>query len=233
VTTGRAAGSLKVLVVEDSGPTRDLLIRALTAEQTTVETASRLSTGIRQAMAARHDVIVLDLMLPDGDGLDLCRKLRAEGIQTPLLCLTARDDVADRVRGLDAGADDYMKKPFALAELRARIRALARRQGLSPPARIHAGAIRIDFTARRLERSGQEVPLTGREWAVLESLAAKQGRIVPRTELLDSIWHGAGRPESDSLDVILSRLRRKLGGDGDSCVIRTIRGEGFIFESSA
>jgi DNA-binding response OmpR family regulator len=198
----------------------------------TVETATRLSTGLRQAMAARHDVIVLDLMLPDGDGLDLCRVLRAEGVLTPVLCLTARGDVADRVRGLDAGADDYMKKPFALAELRARIRALARRQGLSPPRRVEAGVVRMDFTARRLERCGREIPLTAREWAVLEVLVSKQGRVVGRSDLLDSVWHGSGRPESESLDVILSRLRRKLGGDGEGCSIRTVRGEGFVFEAS-
>jgi two-component system, OmpR family, response regulator len=198
----------------------------------TVETATRLSTGLRQAMAARHDVIVLDLMLADGDGLDLCRVLRAEGVLTPVLCLTARGDVADRVRGLDAGADDYMKKPFALAELRARIRALARRQGLSPPRRVEAGVVRMDFTARRLERCGREIPLTAREWAVLEVLVSKQGRVVGRSDLLDSVWHGSGRPESESLDVILSRLRRKLGGDGEGCSIRTVRGEGFVFEAS-
>ena len=223
---------MKVLVIEDSGPTRDLLVRALRSEQITVETASRVSTGLRQAMAARHDVIVLDLMLPDGDGLDLCRRLRAEGVLTPVLCLTARGDVADRVQGLDAGADDYMKKPFALAELRARIRALARRQGLSAPARVAAGALIMDFTARKLHRRGREVPLTAREWAVLEALVAKQGRVVGRADLLDNVWHAAGRHESDSLDVILSRLRRKLGGDADGCAIRTIRGEGFVFEVS-
>lgn len=223
---------MKILVVEDSGPTRSLLVRALRSERMTVETASRLSTGLRQAMAARHDVIVLDLMLPDGDGLDLCRRLRAEGVLTPVLCLTARGDVADRVQGLDAGADDYMKKPFALAELRARIRALARRQGLSPPRRVEAGAVHMDFTARRLERRGKEIPLTAREWAVLEVLVSKQGRVVTRSDLLDSVWHGNGRPESESLDVILSRLRRKLGGEGEGCSIRTVRGEGFVFEVS-
>src|SRR6266850_7425666 len=168
---------MKVLVIEDSGPTRDLLVRALRSEQITVETSSRLSTGLRQALTGRHDVIVLDLMLPDGDGLDLCKRLRQEGVLTPVLCLTARGDVADRIQGLDAGADDYMKKPFALAELRARIRALARRQGLSPPKRIEAGAVRVDFTARRLERGGKEIPVTAREWAVLEALAAKRGRV--------------------------------------------------------
>src|SRR3989441_3204146 len=187
---------MKVLVIEDSGPTRDLLVRALRSEQIAVETSSRLSTGLRQAMTGRHDVIVVDLMLPDGDGLDLCRRLRAEGVPTPVLCLTARGDVGDRVQGLDAGADDYMKKPFALAELRARVRALARRQGLAPPRRLEAGAVRMDFAARRLERRGREVPLTAREWAVLEALVAKRGRMVPRADLLDSIWHGSGRPES-------------------------------------
>ena len=143
---------MKVLVIEDSGPTRDLLVRALRSEQIAVETSSRLSTGLRQAMTGRHDVIVLDLMLPDGDGLDLCKRLRAEGVLTPVLCLTARGDVADRIQGLDSGADDYMKKPFALAELRARIRALARRQGLTAPARVAAGALVMDFTARKLHR---------------------------------------------------------------------------------
>lgn len=224
---------MKILVVEDSGPTRSLLVRALQSERMTVETAARFSTGLRQAVAARHDVIVLDLMLPDGDGLDLCRRLRAEGVTTPVLCLTARGDVAERVQGLDAGADDYMKKPFALAELRARIRALARRQGLSPPKRVEAGAVRMDFTARRLERHDREIPLTAREWAVLEVLVSKQGRVVGRLDLLDSVWHGTGRPESESLDVILSRLRRKLGGEEDGCSIRTIRGEGFVFEVSS
>ena len=221
---------MRVLVIEDSGPTRSLLVRALRSEQVTVETASRLSTGLRQAMALRHDVIVLDLMLPDGDGLDLCRRLRAEGVLTPVLCLTARADVADRVRGLDAGADDYMRKPFALAELRARIRALARRQGLTPPARLEAGALRMDFTARKLERHGREIPLTAREWEVLEALVSKRGRVVARADILDGVWHATGRAESDSLDVILSRLRRKLVGDGGGCSIRTVRGAGFVFE---
>jgi two-component system, OmpR family, response regulator len=222
---------MNVLVIEDSAPTRDLLVRALGSESWTVETASRFSSGVKLAMTERHDIILLDLMLPDGDGLDLCRRLRAEGITVPVLCLTARDEVAERVRGLDAGADDYLKKPFALAELRARIRALTRRQGVSPPVRIDSGGIRIDFTARRLERAGQEVTLTAREWAVLEALASKQGRVVRRADLLDSIWHGAGRPASDSLDVILSRIRRKLG-EGGSCAIRTVRGEGYVFEVS-
>ena len=221
---------MRVLVVEDSGPTRDLIVAALEEAGMTVTTAARLSTGIKQATAAEFDAIVLDLMLPDGDGLDLCRRLRAEGNTTPILCLTARADVSERVRGLDAGADDYLRKPFAIAELRARIRALARRRGQAPPTLLAAGSVRIDLAARRLDRRGHEIPLTGREWSVLEALAARAGRIVSRTQLLESIWHDSTPASSDSFDVILSRLRRKLGTREEGCAIRTVRGEGFVFE---
>jgi DNA-binding response OmpR family regulator len=193
-----------------------------------VSTAARLSSGLRQAMSEACDVIVLDIGLPDGDGLDLCRELRANGIRTPILCLTARADVAERVRGLDAGSDDYLRKPFALAELHARLRALARRGGQAPPRRIEARAIVIDFGARRFTRTGRETPLTAKEWAVLEILSARAGRLVTRDELLEGAWHDLSRAASESLDVILSRLRRKLGDEG--CTIRTVRGEGLVFE---
>jgi len=222
---------MKLLVIEDSGACRDLLVRALRSEQMEVESAARFSTGLRQALSSAHDVIVLDLMLPDGNGLDLCRQLRAEGVLTPVLCLTARGNVADRVEGLEAGADDYMQKPFALAELKARIRALARRRGLLPLARIEIGTMRVDFTARTLLREGHDAPLTAREWAVLEVLAAKRGRLVARAELLESVWHGVGRHESESLDVILSRLRRKLTDRAGTCALRTVRGEGYLLEA--
>jgi len=223
---------VRVLVVEDSAPTRDLLVRSLTDVGMTVVTAARMSTGLRTATTAEFDVIVLDLMLPDGDGLDLCRELRATGVPTPILCLTARADVTDRVRGLDAGADDYLRKPFALAELQARIRALARRRGQSPPAQVEAGPVRIDFSARRLLRGGQEVPLTAREWAVLEILVSRAGRVVSRGDLLERAWNESTPSASDSLDVIMSRLRRKLGRPGEGGSIRTARGEGYVFEIS-
>ena len=222
-----------MLVVEDSAPTRDLLTRSLEDAGMKVVTAARLATGLRQAAEMEFDCIVLDLMLPDGDGLDLCRELRAAGIATPILCLTARADVSDRVQGLDAGADDYLRKPFALAELQARIRALARRSGQAPPTRVEARATRIDFTARRLTRSNREVPLTAREWAVLEILVSRSGRIVGRNDLLEGAWHEASQAASDSLDVILSRLRRKLGPPREGCSIRTVRGEGFVFETTS
>jgi two-component system, OmpR family, response regulator len=221
---------VRVLVIEDSAPTRDLLVRSLEAAGMEVVTAARKSTGLRAAMAEEYDAVVLDRMLPDGDGLDLCRELRRAGVQTPVLCLTARGEVADRVQGLDAGADDYLRKPFALAELHARLRALARRRGQAPPTRVEAGPVQIDFAARRLLRATEEIPLTAREWSVLEVLVARTGRLVSRDELLELAWQESTPAASASLDVILVRLRRKLGEPATGCVIRTVRGEGFVFE---
>ena len=222
---------MRILIVEDSGPTRDLVLRALEAEGATVIAAARLSSGLRHATTGSFDVIILDRMLPDGEGLDLCRQLRAQGITTPVICLTAMGEVGNRIEGLDAGADDYLRKPFAIAELRARVRALGRRAGQAGPTLIEAGTVRIDFRARRFERDGREVPLTAREWAVLEALVSRSGRVVGRRELLEDIWHDVGRSSSESLDVILSRLRRKLGRLQGGCAIRTVRGEGFVFET--
>ncbi|HTO90799.1 MAG TPA: response regulator transcription factor [Candidatus Sulfotelmatobacter sp.] len=221
---------MRILVVEDHAPTRGLLKRSLEDAGMDAECVSRCSTALQRASQVSFDVIVLDLMLPDGDGLELCRSLRATGVTTPVLCLSARADVEDRVKGLDAGADDYLKKPFALAELHARLRALGRRAGTAPPRRVAAQATRIDFATRRLEQNGGEVPLTAREWAVLEALIARDGRVVERVELLELIWHGAGPTQSASLDVILSRLRRKLGGPGSGIGIRTLRGAGLAIE---
>lgn len=221
---------MRVLVVEDSAPTRELLVRSLSDSGIEAVTASRFATGLRLATTEEFDVLILDLMLPDGDGLDLCRQLRSAGVATPILCLTARAEVTERVQGLDAGADDYMKKPFALAELHARIRALARRQGHSPPARLTSGALDIEFTARRLTGAGQDIPLTAREWTVLEVLVARAGRLVPRLDLLELAWGTTTPAASASLDVIMARLRRKLSDSSGACPLRTVRGEGFVFE---
>ena len=221
---------MKVLVVEDSPPTRDLLTRSLRGAGIDVVCAARVGTGLEKAAARDFDVIVLDLMLPDGDGLDLCREVRALGIRTPILCLTARGEVADRVAGLDSGADDYLKKPFALAELHARLRALARRRGAASPELLKGGSTQIDFGARRLVQGGDPVPLTDREWRILELLASRQGHLVERGEILEAVWHDGSSSAAESLEVILSRLRRKLGGGEAAFVIRTIRGAGVVFE---
>lgn len=221
---------MRVLVIEDSMPTRELLERSLTAAGFEVTFAARVATGRRLAEDAPFDVIVLDIMLPDGSGLDLCRELRTNGVLTPILFLTARSDVEDRIAGLDAGGDDYLRKPFALAELQARLRALGRRRGVAPPHRVESAAMLIDFTARRLVRDTVEVPLTAREWGVLELLASRAGRVVARDELLETLWGERSAATSESLDVIMSRLRRKLGDTEDGCAVRTVRGAGYRFE---
>lgn len=224
---------MKVLLVEDSAPTRDLVSLYLGEAGISTTCASRMSAGLELARSGGFDVIILDLMLPDGDGLELCRRLRAAGDNTPVLCLTSRAEVADRVEGLEAGADDYLRKPFALAELQARVRALARRRGPPPPHVLESGGTRIDFTGRRLQHSGADVPLTDREWRLLELLAGRAGRVVERGEILQTLWPGAEQSGSDSLDVILGRLRRKLGAGTGGFAIRTLRGAGLVFEPSS
>ncbi len=219
---------MKILVVEDSPPTRDLLRRALEEGGHQVALASRHSTGLRLATEGEFELAIVDVMLPDGSGVELCRTLRARGIHVPVLFLSAKGEVEDRVAGLDAGGDDYLRKPFALAELRARIRAVGRRRGLAPAARVQRGDLTVDFAARRLTRGGDEITLTAREWAVLDVLAERAGRVVSRSEIIDAAWPRPGPGVSESLDVILSRLRRKLGED--AARIRTVRGQGFVFE---
>jgi DNA-binding response OmpR family regulator len=223
---------MRILVVEDSTPTRELLARSLVTAGFEVTFASRVTTGRRYVEEDGFDVIVLDIMLPDGSGLDLCRELRARGVLTPILFLTARGDVTDRIAGLDAGGDDYLRKPFALAELQARLRALGRRHGLAPPARLESAGTVIDFTARKLATDGAEVPLTAREWGVLELLASRRGRVVSRDELLEALWGEQGPEASASLGVIMSRLRRKLGHAPGGWRVSTVRGEGYRFEAS-
>ena len=220
---------MKILIVEDSQPTRDLLQRSLEEAGHAVELASRYSSGLRLALEGDFELAIVDVMLPDGSGLDLCRAVRGRGVRMPILFLTARGEVEDRIAGLDAGGDDYLRKPFAIAELRARIRALGRRRDLAPPAQIRSAGTLIDFAARRLTRGDEEVTLTAREWAVLDVLAEHAGRLVSRTDVIAAAWPRPGPGASESLDVIVSRLRRKLGDDHGPR-IRTVRGQGLVLE---
>lgn len=221
-----ALANMRVLVVEDSTDARDLLERSLHDAGFRVVSAGRAATALEYAADQEFDVIVLDVMLPDGDGFEICRSLRESGIRTPILFLTARSDVEDRVRGLDAGGDDYLRKPFALTELHARLRALGRRQGLVPPMLLKSARMVMNVGARRLSRDGKDIPLTAREWSVLVALASRIEHVVTREDLLDLAWGGRGELASDSLDVIMSRLRRKLGS-GDGFTVHTLRGAGY------
>jgi two-component system OmpR family response regulator len=224
---GAAAGK-RILLVEDDAETRRAVSGALADGGYQVTSAARGETGTRILAEGRIDAVVLDVWLPDGSGFDLCRGWRNAGIGVPVLMLTARTDVASRVRGLDAGADDYLGKPFALSELRARLRALLRRGGgPEPPRVLRLGEATLDFGRRQAWLGDTEVPLTRREIEVLERLAWGRGHAVSRADLLEEIW-GESTPEAAaSLEVIVARLRRKLERDGKESLIRTVRGFGY------
>jgi len=213
---------MRVLVVDDEADVRSVVARALKADGHAVATAADLDAA-RVRVAEGTDLIVLDLRLPDGFGLDLCRALRAEGSTVAILVLTALSQVALRVEGLDAGADDFLAKPFAVAELRARVRALGRR-GTLPRGLTYTNVdVVLDFAGRHATRAGHDVAVTAKEWSILEMLARRPGRVVARLDLLEGVWGDASDSASSSLEVLVGRLRRKLGAE----LIRTLRGEGY------
>ncbi len=218
---------MRVLVIDDHAQTRALIRRRLEGEGHVVQEAG--SCAEANALLARPpDVIVLDVMLPDGSGVDLCAGMRARGLSTPVLLLTARGDVRDRVTGLDAGADDYLAKPFAVAELLSRVRALARRGPALREARLQAGAITIDLVRRRVFKDGVPVPLTARELAIVEALALRGGAVMKRDELIEAVWGEATESSRASFEVLITRVRRKLGGP--AAPVRTIRNVGYLLE---
>jgi DNA-binding response OmpR family regulator len=210
-----------VLVVDDDPPLRRMLARTLSAEGFEVTVAADGGAALVEVQRAAPDVIVLDVAMPAIDGLAVCRRLRGKGLPTPILMLTARDAVADRVAGLEAGADDYLVKPFAVPELVARLHALTRR-GRSTDSVLAYADLTLDVAARSASRSGRAIELTGREAALLELLLRESGRTVTRDRALEEIWDDAAEP--NVVDRYVTRLRRKLG---DPPLIRTLRGTGF------
>jgi len=217
---------MRILVVDDHADVLELVQRALERDQHVVWTAGTVAAAREKLTASTVDLIVLDLGLPDGTGQGLCAEVRAGGSSVPILVLTAKGGVASRVAMLDAGADDYLAKPFAVAELRARVRALGRRGASLHAFTYERGGVSLDFTARRALVGGDEAPITSREWAILQALAARSGRVMSRSELLDSVWGDDSESSSASLDVLIGRIRRKLGAD----VIRTVRGQGYALD---
>ncbi|WAS90581.1 response regulator transcription factor [Nannocystis punicea] len=221
---------MHVLIVDDDEETLELVASTLRREGH----RSTLATGPGEALSAvseaEFDVIVLDVMLGDASGLELCGELRRRGVQTPILFLSARGTVGARVDGLDAGADDYLPKPFALRELVARLHALGRRGPSLRPTVLRAGAVQLDFTARKAFVSGREVPVTAREWDVLRVLADARGRVVSFDDILARSWGEASERTRASLEVIMSRLRRKLDAGDERELVRTARGLGYALE---
>jgi two-component system response regulator MprA len=215
----------RVLVVDDDPPLRRMLQRTLSAEGWEVTVAADGGAALVAAERSAPDVIVLDVAMPDLDGLAVCRRLRSKGLPTPILMLTARDAVPDRVAGLQAGADDYLVKPFAVSELIARLHALTRRRAHRKPVLSYADLV-LDVQARVATRAGATIELTGREAALLELLLRELGRTVTRERALEEIWDGAA--EANVVDRYVTRLRRKLGSPP---VIRTVRGSGFALRA--
>jgi DNA-binding response OmpR family regulator len=212
---------MNVLVVDDNEELLDLLQRSLMRADYRVLSARDVAEARSVLDGQRVDLMVLDLGLPDGSGLELCRALRASGSALPILVLTAQTSVGARVGSLDAGADDHLGKPFAVAELQARVRALLRRTTLASSP-LEFGQVSLDFRARVAKLGGKAAAVTGREWEILELLAARRGSVVTRAELQQLVWPDAESSAEASLEVLVSRLRRKLGPN----VVRTVRGEG-------
>ncbi len=217
-----------ILVVEDERRLAQVVRRVLEEEGHTVDLAHDGEEGLAMATDGSHDVIVLDILLPGIDGLELCRSLRRERIDTPVLLLTALDSVDDRVRGLDAGADDYLPKPFAFQELLARLRALGRRKVQTrEPTQLEVDGLTLDLRRRRAHRDGRPIELSPKEFSLLEFMMRNEGRVVTRTQILDHIWGYDYATDSNLVDVYMAYLRRKVDGSDGRKLIRTVRGIGY------
>jgi two-component system OmpR family response regulator len=219
--------AVRVLVVEDSPKMAGVLKRGLAENGYAVDVASTGADAAWMAVENANDVIVLDIVLPDLDGFEVCRRVRAAEVWTPILMLTARDAVADRVEGLDVGADDYLVKPFELEELLARLRALVRRGPAERPAVLEVGDLVLDPAARRVRRGAQEIALTSREFAVLEYLMRRRDEVVSRTQLIDHVWDFAYDGGSNIVDVYVKCLREKIDRPFGRRTIETVRGAGY------
>jgi DNA-binding response OmpR family regulator len=217
-----------ILVVEDERRLAQVVRKVLEEEGHTVDVAHDGEEGLAMAMDGSHDVILLDVLLPGIDGFEVCRSLRASRVDTPVLLLTALDAVEDRVRGLDAGADDYLPKPFAFEELLARLRALGRRRVQArEPDQLQTADLMLDLRRRRAVRDGRAIDLSPKEFALLEFLMRNQGRVVTRTQILDHVWGYDYSPDSNLVDVYVTYLRRKIDRGHGQKLIRTVRGAGY------
>ncbi len=220
---------MRVLIVEDDPELLHALRDGFRGMHMEVTTAATYAEGHERAVLGAHDVIVLDVMLPGGSGFDLCADLRRRGSTTPILMLTARDAVDDRVRGLDAGADDYVSKPFAFRELAARVRALARRGPAIAPERVEVADLTLDLNTRQVTRGGRDIELTAKEFALLEVFARHAGEVLDRAAITAHVWDENHDPFTNVLEVLVRRLRRKIDDDYEPKLIHTLRGAGYRF----
>jgi two-component system OmpR family response regulator len=218
---------MRVLVVEDEAKMANLIERALVREGYAVDVAGDGAEALWAAAETEYDAVVLDAMIPGPDGFEVCRRLRADGRWSPVLMLTARDGVADRVRGLDAGADDYLTKPFALSELLARLRALTRRDLGPRPVELQVGDLTLDGATHEVRRAGQRVPLSPKEFALLELFMRRAGEVLTRSYIVDHVWDFAYDGGSNVVDVYVRYLRRKVDLPFGRSDLETVRGVGY------
>jgi two-component system response regulator MprA len=223
-------GTVRLLVVDDDDAVRQSLVHALRRDGFEVAAAADGTAALEQLTRAKHAAVVLDVMMPEPNGLEVCAALRRQGDRTPILMLTARDLVSDRVAGLDAGADDYLIKPFALDELRARLRALLRRTGAGDE-RLRFADLEVDPGGCRAWRGERMLELTRTELALLELFLRNPGRVLSRTLIFESVWGYDFGPRSNALWVYISYLRAKLEAGGEARVIQTVRGLGYVLRA--
>ena len=221
---------MRLLIVEDDARIRTFLVRGLTEEGFAVDTAADGEDGAFKSADPAYDLIILDVMLPGKDGWEILRSLQGRPERPRVLVLTAKDDVADRVRGLDSGADDYLVKPFSFEELLARLRALLRRPRQNNDWVLRIGPLTVDRTTRRVRWAEQKVDLSAREFAILECLARHPGHVVTRTRVYEHVWNEQMEPMSNTIDVHVKEIRRKLAAAGGHRVISTVRGAGYRLE---
>ena len=224
---------MRLLLIEDYRPLRQSLTKGLREAGFAADTTGDGQEGLWYAMSNDYDVIILDLMLPGMDGLKILKKLRAEGRQSHVLILTAKDTLEDRVTGLDLGADDYLVKPFEFKELLARVRALLRRSYRKKNPRINIKDLRIDLTTQRVWRGREEVQLTRREYELLEYLVMRAGQTVSRTDIWEHVYEFSSSASSNVVDVYIGYLRKKIERPGKPPLIRTARGRGYILGAQA
>lgn len=223
---------MRILVVEDEPVAATVLAKGLREHAYAVDVAGDGTTAFEQAAVNDYDLVILDVRLPGMDGLELCGRLRADGVTTPVLMLTALGEPDRRVEGLDAGADDYLPKPYHFPELLARVRALLRRGPALASLVLEVNDLRIDTRARRVERAGRAVQLTTKEYALLEFLARRRGEVVGRADISEHVWDDSFDPMSNLIEVYIQRLRRKIDDSHSVKLIHTRRGAGYTLDSA-
>ena len=222
---------MKILIVEDEPKTGDYLKQGLTEAGFVADLARNGPDGLHLGLSEDYDLVVLDIMLPGLDGWQVLRELRQAGRHAPVLFLTARDQIEDRVKGLELGADDYLVKPFAFSELLARCRTLLRRGKMKEPETLQIADLELDLMRRRVTRAGRRIDLTAKEFALLELLLRRQGEVLPRSLIASQVWDMNFDSDTNVIEVAMRRLRAKIDDDFEPKLIRTVRGMGYVLEN--